>query len=479
MNSEKQNFMLNLDNVTIVCVDCYNYGGAIAALQACNRQVKAARTLFLTDIPPHLNYEGIEMVTIPTIYSKNEYSAFIIKELHKYIKTDYCLIVQHDGYILDGSKWSDDFLKYDYIGAPWLENDGLNVGNGGFSLRSIKLLTAVANDDYIPPIGPEDITICRVYRPYLEEKYGLKWADSETADRFSYELREPKTGTFGFHGKFHKPFKETIILKRSGAMGDIILMEPVMRHLVMKNNNVVLDIPIQYFGLFSQHLFHVKHISQFDKDRIPAKEINLDLAYEVSPRQNYLKSYFDLCGVTDYRLSRPTLYPKITLETRIFPQKYAVVHLINRPTQSRNIHGVKWGEVQKHLDALGYLVVQIGDYQSFNIGTPIHTRTIEFLKWIIAGCDLFIGVDSGPSHIAVAYDKPSVLLFASTNPDYVHVDHAGIEFVQGNCEKAYCWHSKEGSTNGIECAFKDTPKYLQCGKSSYEKIIDAINKLHE
>ena len=42
--------MTQLPEVTIICVDCYNYGLATAALQKCNQQVKAARTVLLTDI---------------------------------------------------------------------------------------------------------------------------------------------------------------------------------------------------------------------------------------------------------------------------------------------------------------------------------------------------------------------------------------------------------------------------------------------
>ena len=37
----------------------------------------------------------------------------------------------------DGNRWRDEFLEYDYIGAPWNVPAGSrnNIGNGGFSLR--------------------------------------------------------------------------------------------------------------------------------------------------------------------------------------------------------------------------------------------------------------------------------------------------------------------------------------------------------
>ena len=110
--------MIELPRMTTIAIDCYNYGLATAALQKCNEQVKAARTVLLTDIP--LEIDGIEVVQIPTISSKEQYSEFCIKELYKYFDTDFVLVVQHDGYILNGDAWNDEFYNYDYIGAPWL-----------------------------------------------------------------------------------------------------------------------------------------------------------------------------------------------------------------------------------------------------------------------------------------------------------------------------------------------------------------------
>lgn len=67
-----------------------------------------------------------------------------------YVDTDYCLIIHDDGFIVNPHLWTDDFLKYDYIGAPWYLgiNRGLTwlqdrhnlVGNGGFCIRSKKLM---------------------------------------------------------------------------------------------------------------------------------------------------------------------------------------------------------------------------------------------------------------------------------------------------------------------------------------------------
>jgi ADP-heptose:LPS heptosyltransferase len=107
----------------------------------------------------------------------------------------------------------------------------------------------------------------------------------------------------------------------------------------------------------------------------------------------------------------------------------------------------------------------------------MNTSSIGYLKFVIAGCDLFIGVDSAPAHIAMAYNKPCVLMFGSVNPDYIHSDLNNAEIVQGACDNSFCWHSSNGSTKGVECKYINTDKYLQCCKSDSDTVINAIIKL--
>lgn len=467
--------MKPIKNASLVCIDCYNYGKAVSALQKSMVQNEFEEVLFLTDIK--LQLDGIKVVQIPSIKSKDDYSRFIIKELYKYIKTGYILLIQHDGYTLDGDLFDERLYSYDYAGALWLESDGYANGNGGYSWRSYHLLEATGKDSFIKATTPEDAQICRTYRDYLEQTHGIKWAPDELCEGFSYELREPKRPTMGFHGYFHHSFKPTVILKRSAALGDIILMEPVMRHYHEKGYNIVLDVPADYFQIFHQHYFPIQHISHFDKGRIRAeKEVNLDLAYEVKPRQPYLKSYFEFCGIEDCELSRPQLSPFVNETTKLF-KKYAVIHIDKRDTPHRNIYDIDWTKVRKHLEALEYTVIQIGKNDHEFCGLELNTSSVGFMKFVIAGADLFIGVDSGPAHIAVAFNKPSVLFFGSVNPDYIHCDLDNVEIIQGNCADAYCWH-KEGGTAGTICKHVNTSKYLQCCKSGWEQVIDAINKFN-
>ncbi|WP_250490105.1 DUF5672 family protein [Caballeronia sp. INML2] len=194
---------IDLRNVTLCAVDCLNPVLASRALALSEKHCLFGETILLTDkqIDTHAR-----LVSIPSISSAAQYSAFILKELAKHISTPWVLIVQWDGFVLDGGLWTDHFLEYDYIGARWPNSpNGMAVGNGGFSLRSTRLLHILANDPRFQPDPAiaEDVLICRNFRPVLETEYAIRFAPESIADRFSIELTEPAGPTFGFHALFN------------------------------------------------------------------------------------------------------------------------------------------------------------------------------------------------------------------------------------------------------------------------------------
>ena len=134
---------LNTHNaITLVAVDCAYAQLAAAALARSAALLPVARVLLLTDAA--ITHDGVEVITIAPIRSRAAYSHFIVKELADYIATDYALVIQWDGFVIDGGMWADEFWNYDYIGAKWPHVAGdFRVGNGGFSLRSKRLLDAL------------------------------------------------------------------------------------------------------------------------------------------------------------------------------------------------------------------------------------------------------------------------------------------------------------------------------------------------
>lgn len=163
----------------------------------------AACKLF-TDAAVIPNDPRISVVPIPRLTSGAAYSQFVLSKLVNHLHTSHCMIVQWDGHVLDPSRWQPEFLDYDYIGASWPQfDDGHDVGNGGFSLRSRRLLEACRLPDF-QASHPEDVAIGRQNRAWLEEQ-GIYFAPRAVADAFSTERAGVLGHAFGYHGVWHMP----------------------------------------------------------------------------------------------------------------------------------------------------------------------------------------------------------------------------------------------------------------------------------
>ena len=193
---------LDLRDVTICAADSINPALAARALEISMSQCGFGDAILFTHeaVPTRAR-----VVPIPRLQSREAYSTFLLKDLVKSISTPWILVVQWDGYVVDAAQWSDAFFQYDYIGAVWPHRGGgAQVGNGGFSLRSARLLQALASDRFaVPADAIEDELICVNYRPVLEAEFGIRFAPADIASRFSYEYVAPNQPTFGFHGPFN------------------------------------------------------------------------------------------------------------------------------------------------------------------------------------------------------------------------------------------------------------------------------------
>ena len=193
---------LTLPNVTICAASDIALEATLASLERSMDLVNFGRALMFTSQPLHREpRHDISIVKIAPLSNRESYGQFILCELTRYVTTDFALIVQWDGFVIEPAAWSDDFLQFDYIGAPWTDQPpGRDVGNGGFSLRSRQLLEQ-GTQPWFQLSHPEDLCIAHVNRAALEER-GIRIADRALARCFSREREEAGHHHFGIHGIF-------------------------------------------------------------------------------------------------------------------------------------------------------------------------------------------------------------------------------------------------------------------------------------
>ena len=195
---------LNLPQVTLCAATSVNVKATVRALEASLAQVDFAACKLFTDAEVQPDHPGITVVLIERLGSATAYSDFILARMVDHVETSHCLIAQWDGYVLDASRWLPDFLSHDYIGASWPQfDDGHDVGNGGFSLRSRRLMELCRASGF-QASHPEDIAIGRINRYWLEAQ-GMRFAQRVLADRFAAERAGDPGHSFGYHGAWNMP----------------------------------------------------------------------------------------------------------------------------------------------------------------------------------------------------------------------------------------------------------------------------------
>ena len=193
---------LDLSQITLFCFETREPVLAEWAIKQCLSRVDFKNVVLVTNVSLVKNpLPKIEYIQAPKIRSVKDYSKWMMTELRHYVSASHILVIQWDSFVTNPNLWSNDFLNYDYIGPVWPHHPETPVGNGGFSLRSARLLSALSDPEM--KIGhPEDYYICAENKQLLEEKYGIQFAPVAIAEQFAVE-RTPWHPAFGFHGFFN------------------------------------------------------------------------------------------------------------------------------------------------------------------------------------------------------------------------------------------------------------------------------------
>ena len=194
--------MIILDNVTLITLTGKGYKSA---------EHQAA----LDKSCEGMKFGAVKIIERDDIKNIDDWNKVIVYDLGSYIDTEYAILIHHDGYIINPELWDDEWLNYDYIGAPFpLPQDDFSyrdingviqrVGNS-VSLRSKKLM------DLPKKLGMEwrswhgfsnEDGYISVNMRHVFEEHGCVFAPLEVAVHFSKEHEIPENRelkTFAFH----------------------------------------------------------------------------------------------------------------------------------------------------------------------------------------------------------------------------------------------------------------------------------------
>lgn len=216
-----ENKKLSLPNVTLVAMTSVNIRATILAMKYSMKGIEFGDAVLITHrkpigLPKSIRYSHTDELTNIDMFNYK-----MVYELGSHIKTDFALIVHADGFVVNPDMWRDEFLDYDYIGAPWPvppEGDNITyrdkfgrlsrVGNSA-GIRSKRLMDLPSKAN-LPWEGEfsegkmwfhEDGYICCKMRHKFEEA-GMQIAPIGVAKYYAHEHMIPEVEgitPFAFH----------------------------------------------------------------------------------------------------------------------------------------------------------------------------------------------------------------------------------------------------------------------------------------
>jgi hypothetical protein len=200
---------LELPSVSLVMMDTTCPELAKLAVEDSLRGIEFGDVIIFSDTD--LKVGGARWVEVAPWLEHEDYNKFFWYRVPKYLTTDFAIFIQWDSWIINTLCWTNEFLKYDYVGAPWWYEDNWNVGNG-CGLRSTRLMQFLEKRRGTFPLflKEEDHLICRMYRAQLES-HGFKWAPNHLATQFAFECTRPAPDSQ--HLMFHDSLNFPLVLQ--------------------------------------------------------------------------------------------------------------------------------------------------------------------------------------------------------------------------------------------------------------------------
>lgn len=248
-------------------------------------------------------------------------------------------------------------------------------------------------------------------------------------------------------------FAPPIVIRRQGAMGDVLLITPIIDAIAAKLPDSRIWVETQAVDLF-MHNPKVVGASRHAWSGGPHLLVNLDMAYENLPGIHLVEAYRRVASeaigdelivelVTNLPLAESRWTPNL-------PEgRWVAIHCENTTWPGKNWPHTRWSELITWLQGEGWKVCLVGASQDakvpFDHDLRVATSPLD-LAAAIGECDLFIGHDSFPMHVAQSQGVPVIGLFGATLSNLILTNGSPAIGINGTGHCAGARHRAVGLT---------------------------------
>jgi ADP-heptose:LPS heptosyltransferase len=264
------------------------------------------------------------------------------------------------------------------------------------------------------------------------------------------------------------------IIRSCGGLGDVLMITPGLRALKDLYPEAVLTVAVdrhstgddQYYGIlknapFIDYLIDARYVERKKYDKvIDISAVCISYERKVLPNINRIKLFASHMGITQIEDYLPFYKIKNTeviwAEKIIAPYKekgplIALHSSSNDPKRNLPVKN-QVDFIKSILTEVPNATIILFDFNRIFAGTDIVQQfsnsiyeasftDVRQMAALIGQCDVFVGPDSGPMHLAGALSIPSVVTFGSIPPDArinYYPTHTGIRDTGLSC--LGCWY---------------------------------------
>ncbi len=225
---------------------------------------------------------------------------------------------------------------------------------------------------------------------------------------------------------------------------DEVIVEPSLLVSIW----LTLHSPFSQF--YNLHLSGLRFDPYFKYELINAQAelLNLNL-HTYYHRGNLLKGVFELCDIPYRESVQPHLY-LAQEELPNLPETYWVIHRKSNGAD-REWTDENWDKlIRQVLEQYNITIIEIGISDGLQINHPrfisyVGKTSLTRMAKMIEGANFFIGIDSGPTHIANAFEIPALILLGNYKSFKNHMPYSGA-YENG---RATIYHYPDGLSTEI------------------------------
>lgn len=299
-----------------------------------------------------------------------------------------------------------------------------------------------------------------------------------------------------------------ILVDRRKAVGDVIMITPVLRELRHRYGP---DAFIQVVTEETNVLENNTDVSQVvTPQQMKATDawdlyLNLNDAYEQNVKSHYVDAYLYRAFGTQIDDIDRTLILNTTEEEKQAVDEalvdiggpYVVLHMRRWAWENKNVDPALWTMLMAWIEASypDMRIISVGAQYDLRVPGQLGSRYIDLveqlslgeIKYLIENAKAFIGGDSGPYHIACTTDTPIVALLTHLDPEQILPWRDGefgkdVHVVKSRVPCTGCYARQKPPVRALVCEQPKDQEWL-CNKSfDFNEITvaltNAIGKTH-